>query len=209
MFRKKTNMPTLLTAQHIASNICHEIANCISAMKLLEEDMVAEMKYERCSSALLMQLFDNLDKLTLTMEFFRNLYPASNSKNDILKTAYEICKRKKVKILPSLSDISQSIGKHSIEKTIAVILFILSKSNNKNLEVTISASNSSATIDIKGQSSEFHKYLTDILNKNTDEDTNLSNILVYYIKQLLKPDKIVIKTDSKIVDILRITICKP
>lgn len=200
-------MDSLLTTQLAVTNMCHEIANRMSIIKFLQEDVVSDFKNGVLSEDSLEGLFAHIDDAILSMDFFRNLYSPSESKNEILKISLKICEKKDIKIVNFTTQFEESFSSSNVGKAIAAILFFLTKINNSKFSVIFSTIEKAIIMDIRGCTGELQKRLIAMLNANED-DENTFNTIAHYIKSLLLTDKLFIKTDNKIVDTLRIKICK-
>lgn len=204
------SIDTLLTTQYTASNICHEIANYMSIIKFVQDDVLHDFKSRNLSEETLEQLFVNIDIAMLIMDFFRNLYSPSQSKNDVLKILHNIYKFKGVKISGLNPDSSDSIKTYSVERIAASLLFIILKLSRAKNDIIFDSLSGNIVINIKGYSPDFKKELNKILTDGDDGETtqNVFNVMIHYAKCLAAVDKYAIKIDDKNVDNLRIIICK-
>lgn len=202
-------MNTLLTTQFTAANICHEIANYMSVIKFQQEDILEKIENGITFMDSAEQLFNNIDNTILMMDFFRNLYSPSDSRNEVSKLALKICKQKGVKVLNFTPEFEESFTSTKVEKTVAGILFLITRVNNGKFNVVFSIVDKAIVMDIKGCVGAVQRRFIKMLNTDiNDEDKEAFNIIAYYVKKLLAYDKLTIKTDDKIVDTLRIKICK-
>lgn len=202
-------MDGLLVAQSVATNICHEMANYMSIIKFLQEDILDEIKNGSNSVDSMNQLFDNVENAILSMDFFRNLYSSSESKNEISKIILKICEKKGLKISNFTEQLQDPLFSANVEKAASAILFLITKMNNSKFCITLSIVDKAIIIDVRGCAGEAQRHFIKMISTDINsENKNTFNIVAHYARILLSLDKLTIKTDNKIVDTLRIKICK-
>ena len=168
--------------QCVASNICHELVNHFSVIKFLQSDIMEE------DGATISDLFDRFDLLFLYIDFFRSIFTSTDSANDALKIAVEICKLKKVNVNNCVSTDAAT------EKIIAIFLFILAKSARSN--VTVFFRENEQTIKIIAENYTGGIPQTDINTINsTQQEIDAYNVIAYYALILAKEKELNLQMD--------------
>ncbi|MDR1488649.1 MAG: hypothetical protein LBI26_02830 [Holosporales bacterium] len=201
-------MDEMLIAKCVASNICHEIANSISVIKFVEEDVSLLLNSRDNSLGEVLQLlFQNVDSLINSMNFFRDLYSLSSSNKEIIQTVVKMYEYKNVKISGTNSKTLELITNSRVEKIVAAVLFVVLKLSNKGNKVIFDIpNNDSIIINVKKYSPEFKTEVIKILNQELTPD--VFNVIGYYVRCLAQTEEYEIRIDSKNSENLRIIICK-
>jgi hypothetical protein len=155
------------------------------------------------------QLMSQVDSLSSSMDFFRNLYSPSDSKNNVLKIVGNICKHEGIKIPEFTKEVLSQIPNHRIEKSVAVILFLFSKLKKKNLEIEINPTENNISIVLKTSDTDLQKNLLNVIHQISEHsEPSHENILIYYVQKLLSIDGYFFKITNKTDNYFEIIICK-
>ena len=183
-------MDQLKTTKLTAAKICHEIANYLSIMKFLEEDLRPS-----CHNDDLKMLLDNVDLLTYTMDFFRNLYASSKQKTGVGDVVFNIYKLKGISLIGS-KKVFQSFTNPNEESMLACILYIIMKSCRHGYEVCIAfEDNLGVSIEVTASIASLPSSILNALN--SDEcDEDIFNIIAKYARRLASLEGYCISGDS-------------
>jgi len=192
-------MNELRTTKLTAAKICHEISGYLSVMKFLQEDLKSLESNDD-----LKMLFEEIDLLSCSMDFFRNIYSSSKQKTGIYKIISNIYKLKGVS-LPDLSSLFDNASNANDENFLAGVLYIVLKSCRQGESVFVEG-NSSDIVITTGTSSLPSSIINAMNNDDCDED--IFNVLAKYIKTLANLEKYSINVESVLNGGLRIKIWK-
>jgi hypothetical protein len=199
------DMHELLLPQSIASNICHEIANHLSVARFLYDDIKERANKDNLpamENAEEMAL--SIEMLILLMDFYRNIYSATETKNHALSIVAQMYRAKDIKFSELNYKSDDSKNSDVQEKVAAIVLFSILKLCNNSLEVILDAPINNIVINIKGYTTQFEKDLEKFLSSPKTCDS--LNVLMYYAGILLGAENGSIKTD-KIANNIRIIVC--
>ncbi len=201
----------LKTGMSTASYICHELTNYLSVMKFQQEDIEDNIdpKYEEFLSP----FFNTLDYLIITMDFFRNVYSPTHSKNDVLSIISKISKIKNIKLNGINEIIKISQDNPPLEKLYAGIIYIAMKSCRDKSSLSISIDNYNNPSDIRIIFDDINSFIKQsiidaLTNNNFDiieEDSY--NVFALYMRRLSIELNMSIKINNNN-DKLVINICK-
>ena len=195
-------MDQLKTTKLTAAKICHEIANYLSIMKFLEEDLRPS-----CHNDDLKMLLDNVDLLTYTMDFFRNLYASSKQKTGVGDVVFNIYKLKGISLIGS-EKVFQSFSNPNEESMLACILYIIMKSCRHGDEVSIAFDNNlGVSIEITASIASLPSSILYAINSDDCEE-DIFNVLAKYAKQLANLEKYCMSTNDSVPNNLGIKIWK-
>jgi cob(I)alamin adenosyltransferase len=198
----------LLMTQHTVSRVCHNIANDVNVIQFILDDLMSEATQKNIQEGTVKHLVGQVDALSMSMDFFRNLYSPANSKNNVLKIARNICRFREVRIPEISQEILSQIPSHRVEKSIAVILFLLAKLKKRNLEIEMKILGNSIGIMLRTFDIDLQKSLHGILCQISEcSEPNHENILVYYAQKLVSIDGYFFKVNN-VNDSFEIMICK-
>jgi hypothetical protein len=168
-----------------------------------------EISHKNIQEETTKQLMSQVDSLASSMDFFRNLYSPSDSKNNVLKIAGNICKHEGIRISEFSKEILSQIPTHRIEKSIAVVLFLFTKLKKKNLEVEVKPAENDIIITLRTHDTDLQGNLFNIIHQIFEcSDLYHENILAYYAQKLLSIDGYFFKIANKTNNHLEIIICK-
>lgn len=176
-------MNNLKSAKLSVAKICHEMANHLSVMKFLQEDLGNSDVHE------VKELLKIVDLLTFTMDFFRNIYTASSANSDIKKILLNIFKLKGI----ILSDNENSLS-NNFENVLCGILYIIMKNCKSGDEIKLSKIEEIIFITIpEGRS--LSENIVNAFNNSLDDD--VFNVFVNYIKELANLENLKINIENK------------
>lgn len=182
------HLENLKTIQLTAAKICHEIANYLSIIKFLQEDI------KENESAEILELNKSIDLLSYTMDFFRNVYGSSvqpSKAPEIIKTICEL-KDLNLKFDP---EILTECEDNDLINAICLFVYILSKTSRPNETTFVNKSNEVVTITKEGQSA-LPKSIKNLLN-NESSTEDIFNILASHAKHLLNSSKYNVEISTK------------
>jgi hypothetical protein len=167
----KENTLTLTVAK-----ICHEIANYLSILKFLEEDICFSYNAET------VEFIKNIDLLSFTMDFFRNIYSNSSQSSNQFENIKNICKLKDIELAVSSQVIDKKLPGNAMN-SICVILYIFAKISKTKDMINVDFINDCVVIEKNG-SANVSNSIIDALNNSTCKK-DIFNILAKYAKDLL------------------------
>lgn len=194
-----SGMDQLKTTKLTAAKICHEIANHLSVMKFLQEDLKSSYIYE------VKELLGTVDLLTATMDFFRNIYSASGSISSTSKVITEIYKLKGVVLKGS--EFFYNFESSDEENIICGMLYIIIKSCKSGDVVSINREKMSWVITIKNKNRRFPEAVLSAIN-NREVLEDIFNVFVLYVKQLAMESRYDMLADEDDEEFLRVKIWK-
>lgn len=160
------------------------MANSLSIMKFLQEDISFS------DNEVIKELFQNIDLMTCTMDFFRNIYASSKNRVRINEILLNILKLKNI----SLSGDINVLSKVSIafENVICGIIYICMKACKTSDNILLENNNNKIVIKISNRTfpQETQKAFQEL-----DLEENAFNIFVLYVKYLAKSLDIFIDSD--------------
>ena len=160
--------------QLTVAKICHEMANHLSIIKFLQEDLAEHNSPE------LKELLRTVDLLSLTMDFFRNIYSAKIDSVSLFETLKKIYNLKGI----SLSDpytIVQSLPEN-LQNAISGILYTIMKVSKPGDIVKVSGNFSMIVVDVP-KDRALPKNVSASLEETSVND-DIFNIFVNYTKYL-------------------------
>ena len=164
--------------QLTVAKICHEMANHLSIIKFLQEDLAEHNSPE------LKELLRTVDLLSLTMDFFRNIYSAKIDFPTLFETLKKICNLKGI-CLSDPYDIIQSLPEN-LQNAISGILYTIMKVSKPGDVVKVSGNFSMIIVDAP-RGKALPKTVTTALEGNFVKD-DIFNIFVNYTKYLANLD---------------------
>ena len=185
-------MSNLTTTMFTASNLCHEIANYLSVMKFMQED-VEEFLGNKTDETV-ESLFKTIDQLTLAMDFFRNLYSPAEGKNEVLHILLKLYKIKGIKISGLNETIYETLENHTTEKIYSAILYVILKSCRDTSHISVEKMSNGVNI-ICSQDVFLKDSITEAFNSENPDSMHCDNfnILAVYANQLAESEKYTIK----------------
>ena len=190
-------MDHLKTTRLTAAKICHEISGYLSVMKFLQEDL------KSCENDDLKMLLDDIDLLSYTMDFFRNLYSASKAQNITSNNILNIYKYKGV-LLKGAEEVFDSLLTTNEEDILSCILYIIMKSCRKDDVVSIDYTNDVITINA---TVPLATGIIKALNHRSCEE-DIFNVLAKYANYLAYLEKYAINAENDKNNNLRIKLWK-
>ena len=185
------------TTKLTVAKICHEMAGYLSVIKFIQEDLTDTGA--ALGSTELRELSKNLDLLSLTMEFFRNIYSGYETRKVLLN----IMNLRGVGVSDKNDILSNSTG--TLQNIICGMLYILMKSSKVGDDIAISGD--SDCIEIQSPAGRMlPKSVFDALT-NDGVSPDAFNIFAKYISQLATSALFDISLSSND-DHLQVKICK-
>ncbi|MDR3030944.1 MAG: hypothetical protein LBU35_00990 [Holosporales bacterium] len=181
-------MENFNTTKLTAAKICHEIANYLSVMKFLQDDIRPSNTPEA------IELIKSIDLLSYTMDFFRSVYTGSVQNSNVLGIIKNICRLKNISLIAP-TDIMETIS-GDLTNAIGIVLYIIMKICKPGDKITIKRSSDSFFIE-KDNSTTISQNVINAINDNSCEE-DIFNILAKYAKESFTSInyKISIETDS-------------
>ena len=190
----------LKTTKLTAAKICHEIANHLSVLKFLQEDLKSSYNCEAD------EIINIVDLLTATMDFFRNIYSTTGSISNISKIITDIYRLKKITI--ENNGCFYDFESTNEENIICGMLYVVMKSCKSADTVSINFEKNLWIIKIKNKNRKFSDAIFNAIN-NDEVDEDIFNVFVLYIKKFALESGYSILTDEDATDgFLRVKIWK-
>lgn len=166
------------------ARLCHEMANSLSVMKFLQENIAPSENNE------IQELFKHIDLMTYTMDFFRNIYSSSVNTVRINDVLFSILNLKNI----SLNGDIDVFSKISIvfSNIICGILYIYIKSCRASDSIILKKDNDKIIISIENRTFPFE---TIKAFQESSIEENIFNTFILYIKHLAKSHDILIKSN--------------
>ncbi|GHT88616.1 hypothetical protein FACS1894113_1450 [Alphaproteobacteria bacterium] len=172
-------MENLATTKLTVLKICHEIANCLSIIKFLQDDIPLSNATEAND------FIKNIDLMSHTMDFFRNAYSMTIQPASTLNAIRNICNLKDIKLqidpelLPNNSNATLMNG-------VFVLLYICTKISKSGDEIVVGGDQNPEHIIINNANSmQIPSDVVDALNNETS-NCSIFNIMSIYAKELLR-----------------------
>ncbi|MDR1476233.1 MAG: hypothetical protein LBI20_02840 [Holosporales bacterium] len=182
-------MNQLTFAKLTAAKICHELANHMSAVQFVCEDLLS-------SAVEIRELLLNVQLLSLTLRFFRGMYAVNGHAESLVDILFEIANIKKLIISDEGSVLSDSVRNPDREKLLCGAVYLVSKSCRQNDEIIITddKSNVVAEITVKNKGRMLPSGIVNALQHDIPGDS--VNIFAIYIKRLANFDGNCINIDT-------------
>lgn len=177
-------MDNLKSVELTVAKLCHEMANSLSVMKFLQEDIDASQNHE------LKELFKTVDLLTYTMDFFRRIYSLSENSIQVNGILLDILQSKNISLIGNLNIFSNASP--IFDNVICGILYICMKACREADSILIEETGEKIVISVSNRTlpQEVVKAL-----QGTDVTENIFNTFALYIKNLAKLNHIDIISD--------------
>ena len=192
-----SRLDNVKTVQLAVAKICHEIANYLSIIKFLQEDIKEKATPE------ILELNKNIDLLSYTMDFFRNAYSDSVQSAKTPEIIKAICTLKEIdlKIAP---EILENLENNNLINAISLFVYIISKVSKSGERLEISKENDAIVIKT-AKTVTLQKSIQGVINGESAEE-DIFNILACYARYLLNSAEY--NAEIKISDKLQIRIWK-
>jgi hypothetical protein len=182
-FSLSEKMDQFQVAKLTISKICHDIANHISVMKFLYEDIGHSDVYE------IKELLNCIDLLSCTMDFFRNIYSVSESLGNSLSIVANLARLSGVNLIDP-DDSRDSIKSVGLRNLLAGILYLVIKCSKKGDNLRIVQDNLHNKFTIFADSRrKLSDAVIDALNEDVREK-DVFNIFIAYLKDIAKGENI-------------------
>jgi glycyl-tRNA synthetase beta subunit len=191
-------MNQLDTVKLTVAKLCHEMANHLSVITFIKEDLAGETDE-------LDELSMRTDLLTYVMEFFRGMYSTSGTITDMTEVVLSIANFQRVRI----SDSANAMCKFSITKEanfFAGVLYIVLKICKPGDTITITESHRFTTVTIDTPR-KLHSSICMAFNDETAVE-DIFNIFALYVKKLASNQGFKLSTDLDEHEAARVNIWK-
>ena len=165
------NMEMGLNTNLTVAKICHEMANYLIILNFIREDI------EDSGQPEVMEMLHNIELMTYTMDFFRNIYTDNINPDALMTDIEKICAIKGVNI----SIIDDIILTENVKIIVCGILYIIMKVLEHGDTVNITKNVDKITVVIPG-TRNLPLSVSRALSKNVDDD--IFNVFVNYINAL-------------------------
>ena len=145
-------------------------------MKILQDDVCLVSSLETT------EFIKNIDLLSYTMDFFRNIYSNSRQNSNQFEDIKNICKLKDIELSVSRRFIDKKLPVN-VMNSICIILYIFIKISKTKDIINVDFINNCILIEKSG-SANVSNGIKNALNKNTCRE-DIFNILAKYAKDLL------------------------
>lgn len=184
------------TSNFTVAKICHEMANHLSVLKFIQEDLQSE------NPALSNEMRRSLDLLINTLDFFRSLFVESPEPIRVYDILLKIARLRDIGIkVESNYDDFEDI--HAI---ISALIYIIIKTCKRGDIVNVTE-DYPHVINISVSNQRLVSDVT-ITSLNENVQPNSQNILLVYIKEMLSKKGYNIIAQNNIKDGVNISICK-
>ena len=184
------------TSNFTVAKICHEMANHLSVLKFIQEDLQSE------NPALSNEIRRSLDLLINTLDFFRSIFVESTEPIRVYDILLKIARLRDIGIkVESNYDDFEDI--HAI---ISALIYIIIKTCKRGDIVNITE-DYPHVINISVSNQRLVSDVT-ITSLNENVQPNSQNILLVYIKEMLSKKGYNIIAQNNIKDGVNISICK-
>lgn len=160
------------------------MANSLNVIKFLQEDIFPS------ENDTIKELFQNIDLMTYTMDFFRNIYTSSESRGRINEKLLNILKLKDISLIGDI-DILLNISP-VFENIICGILYICMKSCKASDNVILEKNNDKIIIQLSNRT---FPQETQKAFQEPDVEENVFNVFVLFVKYLAKSHDILIHAE--------------
>lgn len=169
-------MSQLSLAKFTAAKICHELANHLSAVQFVCEDLVESSEETK-------ELLHSIRLLSLTLRFFRNIYAISGHTESLYDIMFDIALSKQIVIKDEDRLLIASNIDYNRERVICGLLYIASKSCKSNDEMIISDDDGKGIIvRVKNKDRMLPSDIENAFRHNVKEDS--VNVFAIYLKHL-------------------------
>jgi hypothetical protein len=163
------------------SKVCHEIANYLSVIKFIQDDI------KNSNLSEMDELLTNIDMIEQTLKFFRSVYTSFN--DDLTLSISSLYSLKNIKIIDECNVLEETVCTR-ISNIICGILYIFMKSCKKNDSVLITKDNifvCRVSFDRVGLSLP-----QSIINafKDVNAEPNAFNIFCKYLQKLARDESL-------------------
>lgn len=181
-------MENIKNLQLTVAKVCHEMANHLSIMKFIQEDLV----FSQCPEV--KELMSSVDLLTLTMDFFRSIYaPFDGVSYDIYKTLSDILRLKEISVVDDTGIILNLPG--GVKNIVCGILYCIIKVSKQKDVIKLSGTLNNILIE-SPQNRSVSKVTYDTFNSGSLE-SNVFNIFENYIKYLASLNKVEVSIETE------------
>jgi hypothetical protein len=173
------------------SKVCHEMANHLSVMRFLGEDLKNTDIHE------VKELLRNADLLACTADFFRGIYSTSGAVTSIFGTLFGLAKLKEV-MISNADDSLDRFQSPEAQNMIAGLLYLIVKAC-KAKDVVSVVSPDSQTVWISASNRRFLPTAINLAFNNDSQIEDIFNVFAMYIKRLADASghKIFVDTSDK------------
>ncbi|MDR3224013.1 MAG: hypothetical protein LBT03_00275 [Holosporales bacterium] len=165
-------------AKFSVAKVCHEMANYLSIIKFIQEDLNKINNHE------LDELFVNIDLLTYTMDFFRGIYSASGSVINLCDVLCKIATLKNVNFI-DLDRALPNISSDDSKSFIVGIIYLILKISKTGDTITISKFSSDSMEVRVNNGRTFPKTVMSVFNGNQIPH-DIFNVFAIYVFWLAK-----------------------
>ncbi|MDR1391118.1 MAG: hypothetical protein LBI95_01975 [Holosporales bacterium] len=167
-------MDRLLSIKLTVAKLCHEMANHISVMKFIQEDL------ENAGIHGSKDLLESIDLLVQTMDFFRSMYATSEKSSNIRNILLALLKLKNINLLDK-DEIFNSLS-FECESVVCGIIYVLMKLCKSGNAISVSGGTDRIKIGFEDEKT-IPESICETLNNDFLEE-NVFNIFISYIKEL-------------------------
>ena len=158
------------------AKICHEMANYLSVLNFIREDIKNTQTPE------VQEMMKNIELLTCTMEFFRSIYSDKINPNILEAAINKIYDSKGIDVL----GFNYIELPNNVKGAICGLLYIIMKVSKPGDIVNIANNTNKIAVSIP-ENRNLPSNVSTALSKKVVED-NIFNVFVNYVKELAKTD---------------------
>jgi len=166
------------------AKLCHEIANSLSVIRFLQEDIDSSENYE------IKELFKNIDLMVYTMDFFRNIYSYSGKKPKINEILFNILSLKNISLNGDINIFSEISA--DFDNIICGLLYICMKVCKSSDCITLKKDNDKIILNVSNRTFP-QETIKAFQEPNIEE--NVFNTFILYVKYLAKSYGILIDSN--------------
>ena len=166
------------TTQLTVAKICHEMANHLSILKFIQEDLADFDRPE------IKEMLKTIDLLSITMDFFRNIYSPKIDPVAVSKDLQQIYDLKEIEISDP-DGVLQSVPEN-LQSAIDAILYTIMKNSKPGDIVKVSKSDNGIILEIPTGRALPQNILNAFVKTPVADD--IFNIFVNYAKHLASLD---------------------
>ncbi len=158
------------------AKICHEMANYLSVLNFIREDI------EHTATPEIQEMIKNIELLTYTIEFFRGIYSDKINIDALISAIHKIYNKKGI-VAPALNDI---VAQHNGKAAICGLLYVIMKVSKPGDIVKINHNEDKIVISIP-EGRNLPTNVSVALSEKVIED-DIFNVFVNYVKELAAQD---------------------
>ena len=172
------------------AKICHELANYLSVLNFIREDIVNEKEFDK------VELVKTIELLTHTMDFFRNIYSDNINYKSMILALKQICSLKGI-VLSGCDDMLVNINE-KVKCVVYGLLYTIIKISKTEDVVNVSKNKNNIVISLP-QGRTLPRTVSEVFSE-TIVDDDIFNVFANYINEKAERNGYGIKaTDNEIV----------